>query len=136
MTTNKKNFDHLPEKAIDALNLWDNNTIGLWSIEMGGIGPSYEQCIQFSTFELIRAFKGIAPKSNDEISINKRLNEELLQIDKKFNIGHSCATAGAAKWLAYKFMKNGYRKTLQEAPDNRLIQVDKKYGDFKEKNDK
>lgn len=106
--------------------MWDNGDL-LWSIEMGGLGPSYEQCIQFSAFELIREFKGIAPKGN----INNKMDKALSKIDKKFDLGHSGATAGAAKQLAYRFMKCGYRKTLQGAPDNRTIQIDKNYGKFK-----
>lgn len=125
MAKNKKFFDSLPERAIDALKLWDEGA-SLWSVEMGGgaLGPSYEQCIQVSVFELIRELKGKAP---DGRKARKILNAALMKIDKKYDLGHSGATAGAAMHLAYRFLKNGYRKTLQEAPDNRLIQIDNNF---------
>ncbi len=131
MAKKKEYFDYLPEKAIDALDRWDNGE-SLWSVEMGGLGPSYEQSIQFSVFEIIRELKGIAPKGNER-TINKRLDDALGKIDKKFDIGHSGATAGASKWLAYRLMKNGYKKSIQDAPKDRTIQIDKNYGKYKKK---
>lgn len=129
MVKNKEHFDYLPEKAIDALKLWDKGE-NLWSVEMGGLGPSYEQSIQFSVFEIIRELKGITPIGNTN-TVYKRLDAALARVDKKFDIGHSGATAGASKYLAYRFMKFGYRKTLQDAPKGRTIQVDKNFGKFK-----
>lgn len=95
----------------------------IWSIEMGGLGPGYEQGIQLSCFEIIKKLKFIAPKGN-QATINKRLDDALSIVDKRHNIGHSGASAGASMWLAYKFMKTGYAETINTAPKNRLIQVD------------
>ena len=39
--------------AVEWLRRWDAGE-GVWSIEMGGIGPGYEQCIQITAAEILR----------------------------------------------------------------------------------
>lgn len=119
--------------ALDALKVWDKGET-LWSIEMGGLGPSYEQCIQFSAFEIIRVLKGKPPKGSKS-EIGRRMDNALSRVDKLYKIGHSGATAGASKWLAYRFMSNGYAKTIKETPSDRKIQVDSKFGRFEKRED-
>ena len=120
------NEQDLPEKASEALELWDKGET-LWSVEMGGLGPSYEMSIQFSVFELIRFFNGVAP------SLQGQLDKAMHVIDKKMDFGHSGATAAAAQSLAYKFMENGYRKTMEGAPSDRKIQIEKTHWNFEKK---
>lgn len=116
------NSKKMPVKAIDALKIWDSGE-PLWSVKMGGFGPTYELCIQFSAFELIRAFKGIILQGCDAV-IDEELDRALSKIDDEFNLGHSELTAGASKILAYSYMKVGYRKTLEYADKKQIIQVD------------
>lgn len=97
----------------------------VYSIEMGGLGPSYEQVIQVSAFEIIKDLKFKCPNKKQA---EKVLDRSLMKIDKKMDMGHSGATAGAAKWLAYKFMNTGYAETINTAPKNRLIQIDNRWG--------
>ena len=122
-----KKFDY-PKTAIEALKIWDK---GEWldSIEMGGLGANYEHSIQFSVFELIRHFKGVAPKGNERV-INKRLNDAISKIDRDFDIGHSGASAGAAMNLAFRFMKDGYEKTMKSVNENRHVPVEKELRNF------
>ena len=42
----------------EALESWDAGE-SVWSIEMGGIGPGYEQCIQILAFEIMRDFQEV-----------------------------------------------------------------------------
>src|SRR3990172_3354015 len=39
--------------AADWLKRWDEGR-GVWSIEMGGLGPGYEQCIHITCAEILR----------------------------------------------------------------------------------
>jgi len=116
--------ERLPETAIGALSLWDKGEI-IPSIELGGLGPSYEMVIQVSAFELIRHFKGKAPKGTNK-EIQDIMDNALFEMERTMKFGHSGGTAGQAKWLAYRYMKSGYKKTIQEAPSDRIIQIEKK----------
>jgi hypothetical protein len=42
-----------PETAAEALARWDDGKT-VWTVEMGGLGPGYEQAIHVTAFELIR----------------------------------------------------------------------------------
>jgi len=120
----------MKKTAIEALKLWDDNEL-VSTMEMGGLGPAYEYCIQFSVFELIRAFNGKIPKG-DMDKVNKLFDDALSKIDKKFDLRHSGATAGAAKNLAYHYMADGYSTVLEQNKD-RIIIIEKKLPQFKEK---
>lgn len=43
----------IPETAADALARWDEGDT-VFTVEMGGFGPGYEQAIQLLVFEMIR----------------------------------------------------------------------------------
>lgn len=120
-------IEYLPEDVMEVLKLWDNKET-LWSLELGGgsLGPNYEMTIQFSAWEIIRELKGKAPEGSEE-QIKKQLSRALNKIDDKFSIGHSGATAGAAQWLAYKFMKEGYKTSVSKFPKDRLIMISKNF---------
>lgn len=121
--------DIYPESCQEVLERWDKGEI-VYSVEMGGLGPSYEMTIQVSVFELMRAFNCKPPEGTDD-EIQASMNQKLRDLNHKFDFGHSGASAGASIWLAYKFMKDGYKKAMLTAPDNRRILIDKKHWDFK-----
>ena len=50
-------LDIMPEHAREALARWDRGW-NVFTIEMGGLGPGYEQCIHIAVFELIRDHLG------------------------------------------------------------------------------
>ena len=115
----------IAERNIDlreALVRWnDNDTV--WSLEMGGLGPGYEQCIQFGIFELIKV---MIDKPIEQYE--KMVDAETHNLCKRFKIlsGLSGAQAGAIQNVAYHYMKNGYEQTLAKFGNDRLIQVNRK----------
>jgi len=113
----KSAFPH-PETAIDALQRWDAGET-VFTVEMGGLGPSYEQAIQVLVFELLRdlAQKPLPKKPKPDWG-----NSTVTRIDKKMG-GYSGAMVGAAKSLAYRAIRDGWKKMLESAPQDRLIQV-------------
>lgn len=109
----------------EALKRWDDND-PVWSIEMSGLGPGYEQCIQYGIFELTK----VLSKENldiDEENIDILLDNKLSELCKKEKILISLtgAQAVAIKQVSYKFAKNGYKETLNSVLQDRLIQVNK-----------
>lgn len=116
----------------EVLKDWDKNET-VWSIEMGGLGPGYEQAIQIGIFELSRDLILLKlPELNKEDSnkaVNDFLDEQLHKTMKRVKEldGLSGAMAGAIKNVAYKFKADGYKKVIDSVPKDRLIQVQKKF---------
>jgi hypothetical protein len=114
------------KSAHEQLANWDKGE-SIWSIEMGGLGPGYEQAIQILAIEIVR----------DEIGnpLPEKLprdwgDQTVSRIDQPENGSYSCggfsgAQVGAAKNLAYSWLKNGPSKTLEQVEVDRHIQVSK-----------
>lgn len=117
-------FDPIPETCSEALAKWDKGE-PVFTVEMGGLGPGYEQCIQMLAFELIREFKD--DKTFDKEGWNGERAEKIVDtLDKK--LGFSGAQVGAAKSLASFVCSKGYRKALRMSKvKDRLIQVSKRF---------
>ena len=117
--------------AVDAreqLRRWDAGEL-IWTIEMGGMGPGYEQAIQVLAIEIVR----------DEIDKplpTKDLREwgdaTVSRIDYKLPDGsYSCggfsgAQVGAAKQLAFHWLRDGVAATLNQVEDDRRILCSRK----------
>ena len=128
-----------------ALEAWDNNEL-IWSCSMGGLGPGYEQCIQLMGFEMLRAmladmpdsWEKLTPEDRDsaEVKDEKRKRWEAFK-DKIENVPAvkalikqlrpSGAQFGAAINIASVFARNGYSRGMELVPEDRRIQVQKKF---------
>lgn len=121
-------YELFAKDAREQLRRWDAGE-SIWSIEMGGIGPGYEQAIQVLAIEIVRDQIGKAlPAPGTPMS--EWADETITRVDVKMQNGqYSCggfsgAQVGAAKWLAYKWLSIGPAK-LMEADEmkDRHIQV-------------
>ena len=129
MPTAQEHIDEgfYPSSVKDALERWDNGKI-LWSVEMGGLGPGYEQCIQVAVFEILRGLQGQKiPSDHKERQdfYDKILHEAMAKPENKILNGLSGSQAGAAMNLASKLFTRGW-VVLDEVPD-RHIQVTKTF---------
>lgn len=118
-----------PATAKDALEAWDRGET-LFTIEMGGLGPSYEQAIQILIFEIIRDnLETTLPeqeKSEESRNFYSTFGDSTVtRIDEKMG-GYSGAMVGAAKQVAYRALRNGWSQTIDSVPADRRIQVEKK----------
>lgn len=109
----------------EMLAAWDAGE-PVWTIEMGGMGPGYEQAIQVTVFEVLRglvAADGFGIESGADLTDEQRkqVDDLVRAADKKFDIGLSGAQEGAAKSLAYGFYLRGQAKVLSEVEDDRHI---------------
>jgi hypothetical protein len=125
----RKDNDVIPETADEALAMWDAGKT-LFTVEMGGLGPGYEQAIQCIAFELIRDLRGCnftdKSKANRDAIFAKR-DETINRIDAKLG-GVTGAMVGAATGLAFNVIRRGYRAALRDpAVAHRLIQVSKNF---------
>lgn len=101
--------------AAEVVARWDEGR-SIWSIEMGGLGPGYEQSLQTAMIEFLRHL--VAGGSIDETDgLSERLSP----------LGLSGAQWGAAKSLAACFHENGPQATIKMVKDDRRIQVSKRF---------
>lgn len=119
--------------AADWLARWDEGRT-VWSIEMGGLGPGYEQCIHITAAEILRH---LLEKQYDAEKWEDReqLKRDLDEIEKAgfanptiSALGLSGAQWGAAMSLAMAIYRLGPRATLtEERVKDRLIQVSRNF---------
>ena len=105
----------------DVLKVWDAGDI-VTSIEMGGMGPGYEQAIQIGVFGLAKEIKDVVlPEDSDKLEtmLDQFLRVVMDEDSTGFLNGLSGAQAGAIKSLAYHFATDGYAETLSQVKDDR-----------------
>ena len=115
------------ETVHEQIRRWDAGD-SIWTIEVGGLGPSYEQAIQIAAIEIARACKDLVGlKKKDEESTNRF---RLAYQDRLKGMGLSGAQVGAAEWLAFQWCANGGPRMLiqrakLEGKENQVIQATK-----------
>lgn len=119
--------------ATDWLDRWDQGK-SVWSIEMGGLGPGYEQCIHITCAEILRELLKRKPDLEAMSADERRLLTD--EIDKVLyadglptsKLGLSGAQHGAAMSLASMLYNKGPRGVMNdEAVKDRHIQVSKTF---------
>lgn len=109
----------------DWLKRWDAGET-LWSIEMGGLGPGYEQAIQVLFVEIVRD-----NASNPLPSVHDRAwgDATVSRIDYRLPDGgfamggFSGAQVGAAKQMAYRLIMEGPQGFEASIPEGRRILI-------------
>jgi hypothetical protein len=129
----KREIDLFGADAADWLKRWDEGR-SVWSIEMGGLGPGYEQCIQITCAEIIRNMltqgydfskwdTGYSWKKDLE-----QIREAGFKNPKIKALGLSGAQWGAAMNLAAMFYRRGPRAVMSdERVKDRRIQVSRTF---------
>jgi hypothetical protein len=118
-----------PQTAKEQLEKWDAGD-SIWMVEMGGLGPGYEQAIQVLAMELVRdKLNQTLPPIGDP-AWGSWGDETVSRIDYRKPDGtYACggfsgAQVGAAKSLALHILRHGPAKAFSdEAGKNRMIQV-------------
>lgn len=137
------------------LQKWDNGDT-VWTIEMGGLGPSYEQALQMAAIECLRELDTYSETYGDVVAEVERLTSEgggedhedgearanawlrdLMSPGASRIEGLSGAQAGAAMQLAYSWYRLGEEGLQEEAKrqgvsDDRLILVGNDWPRLKE----
>jgi hypothetical protein len=112
----------------DVIAAWDKGE-SIWAVEMGGLGPGYEQAIQVLIVELLRDQVGKTLPKPKTPEAETWGDETVSRIDKQC-YGFSGAQVGAAKSVAYRMLRDGYHQTIdsmREHDKDRLIQVSNRW---------
>lgn len=104
---------------------WKNDD-GVWSAELGGIGPAYEQCIQIILFEIFSTWPKDQPVIDGEEYTKEYetfTDEVVSRLEKEKKYGFSGAQVGSAKSTAAQFIKYGYAHMMNKLDEDRHIMV-------------
>lgn len=107
---------------------WSKGEI-VWSAELGGMGPGYEQAIQCLLWEILVRWKGDAPevvKGAKEYPPAYSVFVDTVVSGLK-DFGFSGAQVGAAKATAFQFMVYGYDHMMAKLPEDRKIMVSRDF---------
>ena len=109
-----------PDTAKEAIERWDSGG-NLWTVEMGGMGPGYEQAIQIAVIEVCRLLVDKPLPATDE-ELNKQYDDAIHAVCQEFELGLSGAQAQVIKSLAYHYIRDGWKKTVDGFEKDRHIQ--------------
>lgn len=121
------------ETVDEMLAAWDRGDT-IWTIEMGGLGPGYEQAIQVAAVEFARESRAFQ-RTEDEKADWERFGEVcdavLHRIDADLG-GLTGAMYGAAKQIAWQWCCGGgpeafLRKAREQGLEDRIIQCSKDF---------
>jgi hypothetical protein len=122
-----QSYGSVPQDVIDR---WDAGDT-IWSIEMGGLGPGYEQAIQAAAMEILRQMLAeTADASGWDKDVAMRSYSEGLHAKiggKLSGLGLSGAQFGAAMNIAARIYKYGPREFAKGIPSDRKIQVSNRW---------
>lgn len=119
--------------ASDWLKRWDDGQ-SVWTIEMGGLGPGYEQCIHMTAAECVRFFLAGKYEASlwEDRDIWKKVRDDLEAASFENAtikaLGLSGAQWGAAVNIAVQIYRRGPRAVMTDAAlKDRHIQVSKNF---------
>lgn len=128
----KEEYCPYPETVQDWLSKWDSGQ-SVFSVEMGGLGPGYEQAIHVAAAEIMRALLSL-DIDKDRFKSDEEYNRSCWEsVDGSDGVSAvmdrlhlSGAQFGAAKNVAAVFLLKGPRVALSDkAVKDRKIQVSK-----------
>jgi len=120
-------MDTIQEQNEAMLKKWDSGE-RIDTVELGGMGDGYEYGIQLATVEIVRYYIGFELPEDIKAFLFTYGDGAIMRVDKILpeNGGLSGAQLGAAKWLAYRWLAEGYEANIirarSEIPD-RIINV-------------
>jgi hypothetical protein len=95
----------------------------VWSVSLGGIGPSYEQAIQVLLFEIVCSWAN-GPLIDEQGKITLFFEKHCEKVANSLTAwGLSGAQYSSAMISAAQILKFGYSEMMNKAPQDRLIQV-------------
>lgn len=114
-----------PKDAKAALARWDAGE-PITTIEMGGLGPGYEQAIHIGVMELIRKLIDL-PLQTGNNELNQQFDDALLEVNREQDLGLSGAQAGAIRNLAFQYLTHPWEEVLKMVGEDRRILVSKRF---------
>ena len=97
----------MEETLREQIEAWDKGDT-VWTVEMGGLGPGYEQALQIAAIEMGRVMIPYAPGTNREQNV--ALFKQVTENANIKGLGLSGAQHGAAQQIAFNWWTKGPAK--------------------------
>ena len=111
--------------AQEWLSRWDRGDT-VWTVVLGGLGPSYDQCINIAVAEVVRALLVMNPtRVAGRLSKDDDARLEGVLMDTLKGIGLSGAQFGAARGFGFQLYAQGPMKAIQLYPEDRHTMASK-----------
>lgn len=119
-------------KLDEAIQNWKNGEL-VSTIELGGMGPGYEQAIQILLWEILSTWdQACAVVKDEEYTEAFKLHADSIATKLNASLGFSGAQVGAAKSAAARILHRGYEKSLSEVDSDRRIMASKNFPTWNE----
>lgn len=107
--------------AQEFVETWDRGDL-VTTVELGGLGPGYEQAIQMLAVELVRDNLGKPLPAPESAEADSWGDDTVRKHDEAAG-GFSGAQVGAAKGLAYRILHHGWGATLDSMREHDLDRI-------------
>jgi hypothetical protein len=111
----------IPRSWQEALGLWDED-VPVYTIELGGAGPSYEQAMHIGVFEALRRIGDIDTDLHTDTQ-HIVIVRALQDIDTEFRLKLSQEQTESASLFLLRVLKRGWLESIVAYPTDRQIQV-------------
>ena len=115
-------MEKVTETLQDTIKKWRAGEI-VWSADLGGMGPGYEQAIQVLLWELCSRWDGQMPPLTDDNYPKEFTDFTDIVVHDLKNWGFSGAQVAQARVTAYQFIVHGYAEMMNKLPEERRIMV-------------
>lgn len=112
----------IPSTVKEALKNWDAGE-PVFTLELGGLGPSYEQCIHVAIFESARRIMAMPISHLSKAAKLQLIERTILQVDNKKGLQLSGAQAVVARSFLYRALMEGWGEVVNSVDKDRHIQV-------------
>jgi hypothetical protein len=126
--TNEEAMEFYGADAADWLSRWDAGKL-VWSVEMGGLGPGYEQALQITATRIVRWLVEHTPDetafTEENWKVTRTRIEDGVSVE---DLGLSGAQWGAAMNIALSLYRRGPSACLTDPQiEDRKIQISRHF---------
>jgi hypothetical protein len=107
----------------DALAGWDSGEL-VFTIELGGIGPSYEQAMHIAVFETLRSIGDMDTTLHADTQ-TRIIDRAIRDADETKDLQLSSAQAAAVRGFVHTVLNHGWQNSVLRYDTDRRIQVRK-----------
>jgi hypothetical protein len=111
----------IPKTWQDALAGWDAGE-PVFTIELGGLGPSYEQSMHIAIFETLRMIGDMDTALHRDTQCDV-IDKAIRSIDRDEDLGLKAAQAAMIRRFVYTVMNHGWHDMIVKYDTDRHIQV-------------
>jgi hypothetical protein len=112
----------IPKTWEDALAAWDACE-PVFTIELGGLGPSYEQAMHIAIFETLRLIGNMSPEALKRDTRLVVIDKAVANAEKERHLQLTMGQAGQVRTFVHGVLMQGWQNYVTKYETDRRIQV-------------